>query len=388
VEPRWIYTYDYAPDQSWTIYNNDLSGDTYRQEDYIFEKQLYFRICIRKTNGEVFNETGTAPKDINDIIHFETKAQTNREAKQKENKKWITDEAKRVVKRINSKKELGDMAFVLMTDTHYNVNGTWEDTFDAVEQLCEEIDLTGIIHLGDLSDGMVTGEATRYYAKTVLNDLKSFGVPVWLTLGNHDTNYFRRNPEPFSIKQQKELYFSGGDVHYCVDLHKVHNNLRLIFLDSYDPGEELRYGYSCECIKWLENTLANTPDNIKTIIFSHLPPVARLQFWTKQIRGEAEILEVIKTHQSKMLAWINGHNHADRLDDNEGFPIVSVANAKCEAFTERKTEGFVTPERKLNDRTQEAFDIILVNAEKETIRFIRYGSGKDRIIQKGKTQWE
>jgi Icc-related predicted phosphoesterase len=283
------------------------------------------------------------------------------------------------------------MAFVLMTDTHYNVNGTWEDTYSALMQLNEEIELTGIIHLGDLTDGMVTGEATRYYVETVLSDLKSLGVPVWLTQGNHDTNYFRKNSEPFSIKQQKELYFSGGDVRYCINLHKVQNNLRLIFLDSYDLSEEQRYGYSCECIKWLESTMANTPDNtpnnMKSIIFSHLPPVSRLQFWTKQIRGEAEITEVIKNHQGKILAWINGHNHADRLDDNEGFPIVSITNAKCEAFTEHKTEGFVTPERKLNDRTQEAFDIMLVSAKKETIRLIRYGSGKDRVIQNRKAQW-
>jgi len=379
VEQRWIYTYDYAPDQNWTIYNGDLSGDSYRQKEYIFENNVYFRICLRKVNGEFFDGT----EDINKILAFHETSTLTPAVKQGEKKQWIIDEAQRVVNQVNDHRENEDNIFILLTDTHYNVNGTWDDTSNAIDQICQEIKPNGIIHLGDMTDGMVTGAVTKHYVKIILSDLKSHGIPVWITLGNHDTNYFRKNPEPFTDEQIKELYFNNNEKRYYIDLPAM----RLIFLDSYDYKEEFRYGYSNECVSWLESILESTPLKSKVLVFSHLPPVTRLQFWTNNLRGENEITEILNKHTNKIIAWINGHNHADRLDSAENYPIVSIANAKCEAFTEIKTEGFITPERKLNDITQEAFDILIVNPEKEAIRFIRFGAGKDRIIKNGKAQW-
>jgi len=373
VEPRWIYTYDYAPDQSWTIYNKDLSGESYRQDDYIFESHVYFRVCLRKVNGDLFNEND----DLNKILEFKTTPS------QKKPKQWIINEVGRVTDKVKNLQEAGDHVFILMTDSHYNVNGTWEDTFNSIKQLCQNLNPDGIIHLGDITDGMVTGDATRYYVKKVLNDLRSCNIPVRLNLGNHDTNYFRNNHEPFSVQQQKELYFDGKDIRYHVDIPGI----RMIFLDSYDPTIEHRYGYSQECLKWFNHSMESVPDGSKALIFSHLPPLARLQFWAKIIRGEAEIINIIDSNRHKTLAWINGHNHSDFIDNNERFPIISIANAKCEAFTERKTEGFITPDRELNNTSQEAFDIMLINAEKEQIRFIRFGAGRDKIISKGKAEW-
>jgi len=381
VEPRWMYTYDYAPEQSWTIYNNDLSGESYRQDAYIFNERVYFRVCLRKVNGKVFD----GPEDINSIISFST------EPVPEKSKLWLDDEVRRVLEQVESHRAKEDMAFILMTDTHYTVNGTWDDTLNAVKQLNKGISLNGIIHLGDMTDGMVTRDATRHYVINLMDDLKSCGIPVWITIGNHDANYFQNNPEPFTDEQIKELYFGGSsegstggdDVRYCVDLP----GFRLVFLDSFDPNEKLRYGYSKECLMWLEEALKSTPENSKTLILSHLPPLTRLQFWTKELRGEKELAYILKNHEGKLIAWINGHNHADRPDNDDGYPIVSIANAKCEAFTEYKAAGFVTPHRELNTVTQEAFDIMLVNIEDGTIRFIRFGAGEDRLIKDGKAMW-
>ena len=374
VEPRWIYTYTYAPDQSWTIYNHDLSGDTYRQEDYTFSNSLYFRVCLRKVSGDVFD----GAENINDILELHTEPEPEKECPSR-----ISTEAGHVLHRVREISEPGDKKFILMTDTHYNVNGTWGDTLNALNQISREIEFDGLIHLGDMTDGMVTGDATRHYVKKIMSDISQLGIPVWMTLGNHDANYFNNNPERFSIKQQRELYYNGNEMRYHVDIP----GLRLIFLDSFDPDEELRYGHSRECILWLEQVLDKTPDSSNIIIFSHMPPLTRLQFWAKEIRGEKEITEVLNRYRNKLIAWINGHNHADKLDNDEGYPIISIVNAKCEAFTEHKTEGFITPDRKLDDITQEAFDILIVNTEKKKTRFIRFGAGGDRIVTNGKALW-
>jgi len=408
IEPQWLYTYTYASDQSWTIYNRDLTGDRYRQDDYVFEKRVYFRICLRKINGDAFDSSD----NINEIIAFHTAYPDDLYGKDEEkptptshviasarsnpdpslvsgiqkpisDKPWLYTEVNRISQRVTETRESDDLVFALLADSHYNVNGTWEDTQNAIEQLCREIKLDGIIHLGDMSDGMVTGEATKHYVISMLDGLRKCGVPVWIALGNHDTNYFRKNSEYFTVEQQRKLYYNGEETRYHIDLP----NMRLIFLDSFAVDEKNRYGYTPECAQWLEHTLKSTPNDSRAIILSHLPPLARLQYWTSTLRGEAEIMEILNRHRDKILAWLNGHNHADRLDNDEGFPIISIANAKCEAFSEYKTEGFVTPHRRLGDTTQEAFDLMIVNAVNRKVLFIRFGAGYDRIISNGKAEW-
>ena len=374
VEEQWLYTYSYAPDQSWTVYQPDLTGNRRQTGKYIFSSSMYFRLCLQKVSGECFDGS----EAINDIISFERQLPDPSDTKP-----WLKQEVERAAQRVAALQDPDCMVFALLADSHYTVNGTWNDTAKALRLLHEKIRFNGIIHLGDLTDGMVTGVATRHYVEIVLADLKACGVPVWIALGNHDANYFKNNPERFSIEEQRALYLEGGELSYYVGFPK----LRLIFLDSYNFDEEIRYGYSRECLRLLEEALEELNQTDKAIIFSHLPPVARLQYWTKTLRGEREMTDILTRYKGKILAWINGHNHADRLDNNEEVPVVSIGNAKCEAFYEHKTEGFITPERKLGEASQELFDVLMVNAEKGTARFVRFGAGSDRFVANGTADW-
>ena len=126
IEDKWIYTYDYQPNQAWVVYNHDLSGDSYRQEDYVFQNETYFRVCLRKTDGEVFTTEEVNPEKVN------TEANT------------IIAFEKRDVLR-----------FALLTDTHYVVNGTWEATAGAIWAANRQRKFDGIIHLGDITDGIL-----------------------------------------------------------------------------------------------------------------------------------------------------------------------------------------------------------------------------------------
>lgn len=376
VKDRWIYTYDYAPDESWTVYRQDLSGSSYRQDDYMFTECVYFRVCLRKMDGAIFD----GYEDINCILSFE-KYPTPMPGI----KPWLMNEVKRVSDRVKDLQEEGELSFALITDTHYTVNGTWDDTSASIQQLHKEIGFDGVIHLGDFTDGMITREVTRYYVEQVLGDLKKCEIPVWATLGNHDTNYFGNSPDKFSLKEQCELYLGRDEPRYSVD-YEAHK-LRFIFLDSFDPEEMLRYGYNEECIRWLKEQFENMHDSWKVVVFSHLAPNSRLQYWAKEMRGEKELMELLRAHAGKILAYINGHNHADLLDTEEGFPIISIVNSKCEAFTEYKPAGSITPDRKLGEPSQEAFDIMLVNTAKRQIRFVRFGAGKDKIVTHGRAEW-
>jgi hypothetical protein len=347
VEEKWIYTYAYQPNQAWVVYNRDLSGDSYKKDDYIFQGETYFRICLRKINGENFNG-----EDINNIISFE----------------------KRDVLR-----------FALLTDTHYVVNGTWEATAGSIWAANRRQKFDGIIHLGDITDGMLSKDICEHYAGIVLDDLRATGAPVWVTIGNHDSNYFRGNKERLTLAEQCKLYLGRNEPRYFVDFDA--HKLRLLFLDSYEPDHELRYGYSPACISWVERTLTEMPKNWNAVVFSHVTPIARLQVWVKQIRGQAELLRVLNQHAGSVLAFVNGHQHADLLHNDEKIPFITIGCAKCEYETVHKPETAVTPERALGDATQDLWDILTVDTAARTLRFKRRGAGKDRLVKDGKAQW-
>ena len=326
---KWIYTYDYAPESIWEPWRDEGS------------------------------EVG-----------------------------WIDDETESVVCRLQS-----DLpCYILLTDSHYVINGTWDDTFKSMKALSEKLGvreqenlsgkgqglLAGIIHLGDLTDGLLPLQKTRQFEGKCIADMQSLGAPLFLTPGNHDYNYFRGNPEVV-YPEVPQFYVDKED-----------EKLRMIFIDSFDPKEQVRYGFTDYCIHWLDATLSNMPEDLHAVIFSHVTPLVRLQAWAKDIRNRAKLIDVLNKHAEKILAFINGHNHCDHLfnDLNNGmFPIISINCAKCEYFLEHKPEGSVVPERTLGDRTQESFDILQIDAENGKMYFTRFGAGSDRYVENHKAYW-
>ena len=311
---RWIYTYDYAPESVWEEWRSDAGED------------------------------------------------------------WIKAEADAAAARVRP----GLSSFLLLTDSHFAYNGTWEDTVRAMRSVAERVELSGIVHLGDMTDGLLPLEKTEAIEKTVVSDMESLGLPLYTVPGNHDYNYFKGNQE---IKYPEPL-------RYFKDLPD--EKIRFIFIDSFDPKEDVRYGFPGYCIYWLDNVLREMPSDHSAVIFSHLTPLVRLQAWTDNIRNRNRLIEVLDRHAGKIMAFINGHNHCDQLFNdlkNGQFPIISVNCAKCEYFTGHKPEGAEVPFRRLGDRTQESFDIMQVDGAKREMYFVRFGAGKDRMVREHRAEW-
>ena len=299
---------------------------------------------------------------------------------------WIDKEASDVAARVHT--ELP--CFVLLSDSHYVYNGTWDDTVRSLVAVRDKINknlegedkenhsLKGIIHLGDMSDGLLPLAKTREIEKRCIDDMKGIGLPLYVVPGNHDYNYFRGNPEvTYPEKPQ-----------YYVDYPEY--KLRLIFIDSFDPKEPVRYGFTNYCIHWLDAMLRQMSDEYSAIIFSHVTPLVRLQAWAKDIRNRNGLIEVLNGHASRIMAFINGHNHCDHLFNdlkNGMFPIISINCAKCEYFLEHKPEGAHTPARALGDRTQESFDILQIDTINKRLYFTRFGAGEDRYVENHKAFW-
>jgi glycosyltransferase involved in cell wall biosynthesis len=378
TKPRWVSTSEPAPDQSWTVFQPEAKGLAFGREPHGFSEHVYFRVSMRRADGAAVTWEDVAAAA--GVLRFDALPRTQAPAKQ-----WLSDEIGRVAGRVQDMRKPGEFVCALLSDPHHTVNGTWGDTVRALQGVHEQTGISRVVCLGNFTDGLVTVDALREYVGAMLGDIKGIGVPVNAVLGTCDSNSTHNNPEPLSLLEQSQLYLERQQPHYYVDVPRGH--LRLVFLDSYDPSCEQPFGYSDDCVEWLRHTLAETPRARKIIVFSHMPPVARLQRSAATLRGEHALMELLNAHAHQILAFISGHNHADVIDNEEAFPIVSIASAKCEISVEGKPEGFVTPERELNRAEQECWDIMLVDALEDRIRFVRFGAGRDRIVEKGRVRW-
>jgi len=197
VDPAWINSYCYAPEQAWVMPNSDFTSESWRRGEYTFTADGYFKVYTR--GGDA-------------IIYFTTNPRAY------EAPEWLTVEAARVAQRVAAYKQEGDLAFALVTDTHFVVNGTHHDTAHGIKLLAEKINLSGIIHLGDFTDGMLPAEETKAAYAEGMADFEAIGLPIYKVIGNHDTNYFKNNPEKFTADEVRAVYFNGGDIRYSVDL--------------------------------------------------------------------------------------------------------------------------------------------------------------------------
>ena len=87
------------------------------------------------------------------------------------------------------------LVFGLLTDSHYVVNGTWGATLANINDVNDKVGFDGLIHLGDLQDGMLDKKMCRRIATKCISDMRHICEPLYMAIGNHDTNYFKGNTE-------------------------------------------------------------------------------------------------------------------------------------------------------------------------------------------------
>ncbi len=394
VREEYMYTYMYEEEQNWSCYQGDFSEEDFSREGYVFEKDCYFRICLKKEDD---NWCITADAErVNEILSFHSGQGVEQE---NVDKICFEIEVQKTADTVLEK--LGDgkpLVFALLSDSHYVVNGNWKGLLENIDKVHRKIGFDGIIHLGDMQDGMLDKKMCRRIASKCIADMQKVCEPVYLAIGNHDTNYFKGNPQWLTEEEQYGLYgrFQDGYVnreatngYFYVDY--VHVGLRMIFLTSFNHREELRYGFPIEEVCWLERVLVETPSGMKVLVFSRDAPLARLDFWASEIRNGERLVKVLEDYNRlpgrEVLAYIHGHTHADYVYEEREFPIISIGCSKCEYFPDKKPEGATRYQRKLDDVTRDLWDVLIVTPDKKKLEFIRFGAGEDRTVKPKTKVW-
>lgn len=375
---KYLYTYDYSQEQHLSVYNKEKSVLNWNGEEYIFSEEGYIRVSVSQECSVYLESNGNEA----DFIRRRTQQFLER--------KDVQEEIEKTIQEVQECQEEDTLIFTLLSDTHYIPNGTFEETVGTIRAVNERVHPDGIIHLGDLTDGILSKSKCEEWKDYVLGQLKStVDGPLYLSIGNHDCNYFYQNRERLTNEEQRAYYLpEEKDLWYIKDYHK--QGIRLIFLHSFDFTETYRYGFTDGEIHWLEAKLDNCPKDWKVIIFCHEAPLAKLDYWTEKVRNGDELVELLERwnldNNGRMLGFFHGHTHADFIYENNSFPIVSVGCSKCEYFEGKRPEGSVRYHRHLGEVTQVLWDTMIIHPKSGQIELIRFGAGRNRTIRRNQKQ--
>lgn len=411
IPKDYIYTYAYAPESNWVTYTQNVTPDSYFVQDYIFAEDCYYRICVKRADGQDISDTDIELKDslieltfdgeLNDrMIHSSSANQTLDVFSQE-----IEDTCAKV-KGISAK---DTMSLMLLTDSHFAVNGTWDDTVRNMMTVCNQVKYDAVIHLGDFTDGMVSKELTTKYVRHMLEGMEAVTQDVYVALGNHDHNYFRNNGRAFVPGEIVNIYSTGvmkekgrkspnvtltnglsndavksKPMDYYVDLEQGNRLVRMIFLESFDNQRAIRYGYDETQIVWLKEVLKNATKGTYFMVFSHDAPLTKLDYWSDYILNGHKLVEALDEINASpdyhVVGMFYGHTHADQITTDASFPLISICCNKMEYFTEKKPAGSTCWEREVCVAKQDCWDNVVIDFDKEKISLIRFGAGEDRCV--------
>ena len=395
IDEMLVHTYCYAPEDNWTSFQPGLSQPMSREGMWTAPQDCFVRVTAQLHAGscgslvdEIENGTsGNAPVegsaadgDMADAV--ESVLIKRLPAACEEPLPCFIEERSRVAERTRALQKPGDLVFLLVSDIHYATGCPWPDTARNLQAVAKALQPDAVVQLGDLTDGVAPKHVTLSMAKRVLVDLSACGVPVLGCVGNHDWNRFRLNVDGLDSGECARRYLGRETPWYAVDFPD--QGIRALFLDSFDPDECERYGFPRRMLRWVRSTLAGTPQGWGVLVFSHVPPLPAIHYWSNTIRNGDRLMQILERFDARrsgaVLAFVHGHNHADQVFSKKAFPIVSIGCAKLEDFQDRKPVGAITQKRALGTVSQDLWDVMVVHPDLRSIDFVRFGAGDDRQV--------
>lgn len=209
------------------------------------------------------------------------------------------------------------LRFLMFGDLHYDEVDDGDRRIDEIMENVKEKKPDFIVSLGDLCNPV---EENR----KVLDKLNAVGIPLYHTIGNHETDHC----------QLEEImrFLEINNPYYSV----VYDDYKLIFLNTcYLSKDGIEYPYynrnfkkeaaiypliPSNEIEWLQNEL---DDGKKYMIFSHHSLMN--DFRDRGVHNREKIRELFRGKD--VIACINGHDHGSAFSVVEGIPYYTLNSA-------------------------------------------------------------
>jgi 3',5'-cyclic AMP phosphodiesterase CpdA len=175
---------------------------------------------------------------------------------------------------------------------------------------------------------------TADYATFVdlLRPLREAGLPLHLTLGNHDhRDHFRAGAMDNGIRP------AGGRIAEVVALPRAN----LFILDTLDKTDAVTGTLGADQLAWLAKALDDRPDK-PAIIVGHHDPMFEPPPMGKKPMGltdTAELFQVLEPRR-QVKAYVFGHTHAWAVKQHNGIHLVNLPPTSY-LFVEGKPSGWV-----------------------------------------------
>ena len=159
----------------------------------------------------------------------------------------FTNQIKRLGRR--PKNADGSFRYVVMGDSRSQWD-LWSNIVKHIDGL--EPKPAFVINTGDVVPKGYAKEYSRYYVPPLLKT----DIPFLIAIGNHDDG-------SDSMAQEYRYLFGAKALNYYFDYGKA----RHVFIDNVTKVQP--YG---QTLKWLDETLADTPEGYRKYVFAHKPP--------------------------------------------------------------------------------------------------------------------
>lgn len=242
-------------------------------------------------------------------------------------------------------KSSGKFTFLIQTDTHhYDLNVDYSGK--NVAALSNFVELDFAANLGDLirgysQDEIDNPENMRACMSDIVNrTINKAKCPVFMTVGNHDTNimwcqkwadhsaqimpeeHVSMVYEPLKQHNGDKMVTGGDGSYYYMDFND--DKVRVIMLnnadDAYDGTKYTSvFKISDEQINWLKTEALNTANSV--IIMLHTPLVKDFPDNGNAVSNSDAVLSAVEEFVSgggEFIAYMYGHTHTQHLvvDDN------------------------------------------------------------------------
>lgn len=287
---------------------------------------------------------------------------------------------------------------IIYTDIHHDPSyeiDPWRETLDCISAVSEKAHINAFWNLGDIINGRTTTKAEAIaQIREIMERENGISSDFHRIPGNHDNNIESTFDSTVSMDEvlspaelkavlenkhtsQTEHHSTTRPTDYYVDI----DQLRVVCLTADGAT------FLSETAEWLRNTALNT--DLPVLVLSHIPTRPEWGFHEDVVGGdliETELKSFIDSGGT-IIAFVHGHDHGDMInqvftDDGEVlWNEIAVACSRFHVPTSNGTPGMMFWERNENDATMVIFDVVSIDLEEKTVRFIRFGAGEDREIK-------
>ena len=298
--------------------------------------------------------------------------------------------------------------------------------------------IDAMVHFGDLvntqwwwytvkNGTLTTDEEYQSLVSQYANGLRESGIEnIFIAGGNHDgglnivsgtpstgNEYSSYNAAYRNVGKASDIYNTVRKSrlpYYYVDFDQY--KLRLIFLyTNIDSDNSEVKGLDAAQVVWLKESLQTVPDGYNVMLFGHISfsmfatalstsayskytdavgIITAFQNATSYTGSSADLSADFTGNTSKILAYLCGHYHGDRIvlpsDEHSVMPIPEIMIASAGYVTDGVIDSGDyydvndAPSRTVRTITEDLFDVLVYSPQSMKLSFRRFGAGVDREV--------